>query len=217
MRGDAERQTNMLLAVTPDSFIPDDHPIRRIKPIVDAALRRLSPLFDTMYSTGGAALDPARASAQGEPADRALLDPQRAPVLRAAALRPAVQVVPGPQHLRRALQRHHVLQEPRAPARGQRRTRFLRRGGGRGEAAQAALGRALHRRRDAARGVGVTEELPARATTRTRRPGAGATRRSISGGSSGAATPTPAARTPKRGSTARGGGRKRRSATWVTC
>ncbi len=53
MRGDAERQTNMLLAVTPDSFIPDDHPIRRIKPIVDAVLRRLSPLFDTMYSTEG--------------------------------------------------------------------------------------------------------------------------------------------------------------------
>ena len=53
MRGDAERQTNMLLAVTPDSFIPDDHPIRRIKPIVDAALRQLSPLFDTMYSTEG--------------------------------------------------------------------------------------------------------------------------------------------------------------------
>ena len=42
-----------------------------------------------MYSTSGAALDPARASAQGEPADRALFDPQRAPVLRAAALRPA--------------------------------------------------------------------------------------------------------------------------------
>ena len=29
MRGDAERQANMLLAVTPDSFIPEDHPIRR--------------------------------------------------------------------------------------------------------------------------------------------------------------------------------------------
>ncbi len=53
MRGDAERQTNMLLAVTPDSFIPDDHPIRRIKPIVDAALQRLSPLFGTMYATSG--------------------------------------------------------------------------------------------------------------------------------------------------------------------
>ena len=38
MRGDAERQANIMLAVTPDSFVPDDHPIRRIKPIVDSAL-----------------------------------------------------------------------------------------------------------------------------------------------------------------------------------
>ena len=50
MRGDAERQANIMLAVTPDSFIPDDHPIRRIKPIVDAALQQLSPLFDTEVS-----------------------------------------------------------------------------------------------------------------------------------------------------------------------
>ena len=27
----------MLLAVTPDSFIPEEHPIRRIKPIVESA------------------------------------------------------------------------------------------------------------------------------------------------------------------------------------
>ena len=53
MRGDAERQANIMLAVTPDSFIPADHPIRRIKPIVDSALQQLSPLFDTMYSTSG--------------------------------------------------------------------------------------------------------------------------------------------------------------------
>ncbi len=53
MRGDAERQANIMLAVTPDSFIPDDHPIRRIKPIVDAALQQLSGLFDTMYSASG--------------------------------------------------------------------------------------------------------------------------------------------------------------------
>ena len=51
MRGDAERQANIMLAVTPDSFVAVDHPIRRIKPIVDAALTRLSPLFDSMYST----------------------------------------------------------------------------------------------------------------------------------------------------------------------
>ncbi|MBC8451573.1 MAG: IS5 family transposase [Planctomycetes bacterium] len=43
----------MLLAVTPDSFIPDDHPIRRIKPIVESALVRLSPLFNEMYAKRG--------------------------------------------------------------------------------------------------------------------------------------------------------------------
>ena len=42
MRRDTERQANVMLAVTPDAFVPDDHPIRRIKPIVDAALERLS-------------------------------------------------------------------------------------------------------------------------------------------------------------------------------
>ena len=53
MRGDAERQSNIMLAVTPESFIPGDHPIRRIKPIVDAALQRLSPRFDAMYARRG--------------------------------------------------------------------------------------------------------------------------------------------------------------------
>ena len=37
-----------MLAVTPDSFVPADHPIRWIKPTVDAALVRLSPLFESM-------------------------------------------------------------------------------------------------------------------------------------------------------------------------
>ncbi len=35
--GDAGRQANIMPAVTPDSFIPDDRPIRHAKPIVDAA------------------------------------------------------------------------------------------------------------------------------------------------------------------------------------
>ena len=38
MRGDTEHQANIMLAVTPDDFVPADHPIRRIKPIVDWAL-----------------------------------------------------------------------------------------------------------------------------------------------------------------------------------
>lgn len=53
MRGDRERQANMLLAVTPEAFVPKDHPLRRIKPLVDECLERLSPRFDAMYARRG--------------------------------------------------------------------------------------------------------------------------------------------------------------------
>lgn len=53
MRGDAERQTDMLLALTPDELVPGDHPIRRIKPIVERVLARLSPRFKAMYAERG--------------------------------------------------------------------------------------------------------------------------------------------------------------------
>ena len=32
-----------MLAVTPEPFVADDHPLRRIKPLVDDCLARLSP------------------------------------------------------------------------------------------------------------------------------------------------------------------------------
>jgi transposase len=53
MRGDRNHQAEMLLALTPDQLVPADHPIRRIKPIVEAVLSRLSPLFDEMYAERG--------------------------------------------------------------------------------------------------------------------------------------------------------------------
>jgi transposase len=53
MRGDAERQSLMLFGVTPDQLVPADHPIRRIKAIVEPALTALSPTFAQMYATGG--------------------------------------------------------------------------------------------------------------------------------------------------------------------
>jgi transposase len=43
----------MLLALTPDQLVPADHPIRAIKPIVDAALAELSPLFSQIYARIG--------------------------------------------------------------------------------------------------------------------------------------------------------------------
>jgi transposase len=53
MRGANERQASMLLDVTTDSLIPESHPIRRIRIVVDALLLELSPVFDAMYSRRG--------------------------------------------------------------------------------------------------------------------------------------------------------------------
>src|SRR5581483_2371307 len=58
MRGRSERQAEMLLGVTADSLIPADHPIRRIKPIVDRALAGLGPTFRAMYAERGRASVP---------------------------------------------------------------------------------------------------------------------------------------------------------------
>jgi len=52
MRGTMERQVT-LLAITPDHLIPAEHPIRRVKPLVDQALAELSPVFDAMYAEVG--------------------------------------------------------------------------------------------------------------------------------------------------------------------
>jgi hypothetical protein len=95
MRGSTQRQVLMLSTLTPERLVPADHPIRRIKVIVERALGELSPTFDVMYARNGRASIP---PAQGMSADRAVLGAQRAPVLRAAPIRPALQVVPGHGH-----------------------------------------------------------------------------------------------------------------------
>jgi transposase len=43
----------MLLGVTPDDLVPADHPIRRIRPIVEQALAALAPTFARMYAADG--------------------------------------------------------------------------------------------------------------------------------------------------------------------
>ena len=58
MRGKPARQATMLTAVTPDALVPQRHPIRRIKPMVDQALAQLSPTFDRMYAANGRASIP---------------------------------------------------------------------------------------------------------------------------------------------------------------
>ena len=57
-RGKAARQATMLTAITPDALVPQGHPIRRIKPMVDRALAQLSSTFDGMYADLGRASMP---------------------------------------------------------------------------------------------------------------------------------------------------------------
>ena len=49
MRGQSEDQGRATLTY-PEMFVPSDHPLRRIRPIVDQALANLSPRFDDLYT-----------------------------------------------------------------------------------------------------------------------------------------------------------------------
>ena len=53
MRGEPDRQETMLSLWTPEQRVPQDHPLRKIKTLADRELKRLSPVFDAMYSTTG--------------------------------------------------------------------------------------------------------------------------------------------------------------------
>jgi len=53
MRGNVEPQADMLCLISPESRVPKDHPLRRIKPLVDEVLLELSPLFEEMYAKDG--------------------------------------------------------------------------------------------------------------------------------------------------------------------
>lgn len=53
MRGDDPRHEAMFSYVTPEARVRADHPLRPIRRMTDAALARLSPRFDRLYSTRG--------------------------------------------------------------------------------------------------------------------------------------------------------------------
>ena len=53
MRGTPNRQPSLLALVSVESLIPSNHPLRRVKPLADAALRELDPTFEKMYARIG--------------------------------------------------------------------------------------------------------------------------------------------------------------------
>jgi transposase len=53
MRG-ADDQTGALFSyLSPEALVPSDHPLRAIRPLVNAALAKLSPQFDCLYAASG--------------------------------------------------------------------------------------------------------------------------------------------------------------------
>ena len=53
MRGSPDRQLSMLSSLSTEDLIPAEHPIRRIRVVVDLVLAELDDAFEKMYSTAG--------------------------------------------------------------------------------------------------------------------------------------------------------------------
>ena len=77
MRGSTDPQLAMLTSLSTEDLIPVDHPIRKIRVVVDAVLAELGPVFDAMYATGGAAQRATGAVDEINGVDGDVLDPVR--------------------------------------------------------------------------------------------------------------------------------------------
>ena len=53
MRGDDRKQDDMFSYISPERRIPQDHPLRGIRKMVDEILRDLSPEFSKLYARTG--------------------------------------------------------------------------------------------------------------------------------------------------------------------
>ena len=92
MRGPDAMQESLFTVAKLDDFVPSDHPLRTIRVLVNEAPTAMNTRFNEIYAdTGRDSIAPEkliRAAAAG-----VLLDSQRATVVRAAALQPAVSLV----------------------------------------------------------------------------------------------------------------------------
>ena len=65
MRGDHSEPDAMFSYISPARRVPQDHPLRAMRTLVNAALRDLSPQFQKLYSHNRPAIDSAGETAPG--------------------------------------------------------------------------------------------------------------------------------------------------------
>src|SRR5437899_5152074 len=53
MRGDDQQQDGMFSYISPNKRVPQDHPLRMIRSLVDGVLEQLSPRFHRLYARAG--------------------------------------------------------------------------------------------------------------------------------------------------------------------
>src|SRR5881409_3954194 len=97
MRGDDQQQDGMFSYISPNKRVPQEHPLRRIRSIVDRVLDQLSPRFQALR-TRRSAVDRSREAAAGLVAAVAVLSAKRAAADGATGLQPAVPLVCGAEH-----------------------------------------------------------------------------------------------------------------------
>jgi hypothetical protein len=93
MRGEHRRQETMFSYVAPEARVPERHPLRPIRAMVDQALAALDAEFEALYSHTGAPFDSARVPAARHAAADPVLGALRAAAGRADRLQPAVPLV----------------------------------------------------------------------------------------------------------------------------
>jgi len=150
MRGADEQPGSMFSYVSLEERVPQDHPLRAIRRITDRALERLSPRFGTLYVNFG----------------RPSVPPEK--LLRALLLQ-ALYTIRSERQLMEQLDYNLLfrwfvglgMDDPvwSPTTFSKNRDRVLRRGRDPRRQRTPALGRAFHRGRDPAGGVGQSEEF----------------------------------------------------------